>query len=844
MSISNSPKIPVVWRIAYRELRGGLKGFRIFMACLILGVMAIAAVGSLTRGIEEGMALEGQSMLGGDVEVRAIRTDLTKEQRAWLEGQGTVSHSARLRTMAHTENGGSSLVELRAIDALYPLYGDFATSSGLTSGALTEMSSGYYGTAIESALAGRLKVKIGDLIKVGTIEVELRGLIENEPDKANLGFQLGPSVMISHEALDASGLVTIGSLLDRYYKLALPAETNVSEWKNTMGRRYPDARFGIRTRDNAAPGLRRFIERMSMFLTLVGLTALVVGGVGVGNAVKGYMDRKTKTIATLKILGATGQRIFQIYFIQVMLIGTLSVLIGVVGGAMLPDLLVLMLPDSLPINPASNIYPESLLLAAVYGFLITVAFTTWPLGRARDLPPVRLFRALVAPEKSKPRRAYVALVYWAAFMVVLLAVGLADNISLASGFVAGALISLIMLRGTGRMIEKVAAKLPRPKHALRRLALANIHRPGTATGAVVISLGLGLTLFAGLALVEGNLERELNNQVPQKAPAFFFLDIQSTEIGSFTDTVNSIDGTEDLRAVPSLRGRVTAVNGVEADKVAANSNVRWVLRGDRGLSYSAEAPEDSPIIEGTWWPEGYTGPPEISLDREAAEGIGLKIGDTMTMNIMGREITASIRSFREINWGTMDFNFVIMFDPYTLQAAPHTFMATLRAAGDAETLAYNTLTRDFPTVTAIRTKEIIEKGSVMLEQIGVAIRATGLVAIIAGIFVLTGAIAAGFKERVYDAVIMKVVGAVKSQILRAYLLEYLVIGTITAVIALILGGIAGYVVVAELMEMTFTLLPAVMISTVVASLLVTIVFGLLSSVKALSIRPNEVLRSE
>ena len=843
-AFSHNTRLPISLRFALRELRAGIKGFRVFMACLILGVTAIAAVGSLTQSIEEGLLREGQAILGGDIEVRMNRSDITQEQRTWLAGQGIMSQSTRMRTMARSDAGESTLVELRSIDELYPLYGEFITSPSLPHKALFTKQNGTWGTVIETALASRLGVGVGDNLSVGTIKVTIRALIDKEPDKANLGFQLGPSIMVYNAAMMEAGLKATGSLIDHYYKLKMPENMDIEAWRDALQERYPDERWSVRDSSGAAPGLRRFIGRMSMFLTLVGLTALVVGGVGVSNAVKGYMDHKTKTIATFKILGASGNSIFMMYFMQVILLGIIAITIGVIAGAMLPDLLMLFLPDSLPISPEQGLYPKALILAALYGLLITIAFTSWPLGKARDLPAVRLFRALVSPDKQKPRTIYQVIVYGAAIAVIALAVGLAGNIALASGFIAGAMISLLLLRATSDVIERVARKMPRPKNALKRLALANIHRPGAATSAVVISLGLGLTLFAGLALIEGNMARELNNQVPERAPAFFFLDIQKNQHDAFKQRALSIDGVDEFNSVASLRGRVTHVNGTPVDELKVDPAFNWVIRGDRGLSYSTTIPDKSPIVKGNWWPLGYDGPPEVSLGDEAATGLGIAIGDTMTMTILGREIAFRVRSTREINWGGMGFNFVIMLDPNTMKGAPHSFMANIRATGEAEARAYNTLTKDFPAVTAIRVKEVIDKVNGMLIQIGVAVRATSLVAIVAGVFVLAGAIAAGFQQRVYDAVVLKVVGAVRSQILRAYLLEYIAIGMITAVIALLLGSMAGYMVVAQVMDMKFTLLPTPMIITVFASLGVTITFGLMSSIKALGVRPNQVLREE
>ncbi|MFC4348814.1 ABC transporter permease [Kordiimonas lipolytica] len=843
--ISRNPALPVALRLALRELRGGLSGFRIFMACLILGVTAIAAVGSLTRAIQEGMEREGQSILGGDMEINIFQAQLGPEARTWLNERGTLSDSARLRTMARVDGAPrSTLVELRAVDGLYPLYGDFVTKPMLDNEALFEKRAGKWGVAIDPLLADRLGVEPGDTLIFGNVKADIRAFIEKEPDKANMGFQLGPSVMIRRAALEETGLITTGSLVNFYYKLKMPAGTDIKAVREDLKEAFPDANWRVRDRSTSAPGLRRFIDQMGIFLTLVGISALVVGGVGVGNAVRGYMDRKTKTIATFKILGADGSTVFKTYFFQILLIGLIAIAVGMIVGSMLPSVLAMFLPDTLPVRPDGGVYPLALFLSALYGLMITVAFAVWPLGKARDLPPVRLFRALVAPESRWPRFIYVATIFGAATVVVLLAVGMSDNRMLAAGFMGGAGLTLGLLRFTSWLIERLASKAPRSRNPLIRMAVANLHRPGAATGAVVISLGLGLTLFSTLALIEGNLSERLTEQVPEEAPAFFLLDIQGHQLAEFEAKAKGIDGVEELVSVPNLRGRVTKLNGVNASEVEVAQNVRWILRGDRGLSYMEELGNGSHLVEGDWWPAGYAGEPEVSLGKEAADGLGLKIGDTISVSVLGREITATVRSLREIDWGTFGFNFVILFDPNTLKAAPHTYMATLKASNEAEVEAHKVLTNAFPNVTAIRMKEVLSSVNTMMDQIGTAVRATAAVAIIAGILVLAGAIAAGFRQRVYESVILKVVGAVRGQILRAYLLEYTLIGLITAAIALGLGSLTGWIVVDFVMDMEFSFLPAPMIFTVVTSLLVTILFGLGSSYRALGIKPNAVLRTE
>ncbi len=843
--LTRSASLPVSLKLALRELRGGLGGFKIFMACLILGVTAIASIGSLTRAIQDGMQREGQSILGGDIEINIFQKEADAPLQEWMATNGLVSTTARFRTMAHV-NGAprSTLVELRAVDGLYPLYGTFENTADTDLSILLENRNGTWGTVIDPLLAEKLQVQIGDQLKFGAVNTEIRAFIETEPDKANLGFQLGPSAFLDYTALRETGLVTTGSLINFLYRVKVPNPENVKAIREDLKETFPDSRWRVRDRTTSAPGLRNFIEQMGMFLTLVGVSALVVGGVGVGNAVRGYMDRKTKTIATLKILGADGSTVFKTYFYQIMLISLVAIIIGLTVGALLPTVLAQFLPDSLPIKPEGGVYPLALALAALYGLMITIAFTVWPLGKARDLPAVHLFRSIVSPEKRWPRKRYLATVFGAATAVVLLAVALSDNTILAAGFMVGAGVTLGILRFTSWIIERSAAKLPRPKNAIRRMAIANLHRPGAATGTVVLSLGLGLTLFASLALIQGNLDKQLREQVPADAPAFFMLDIQPYQIDEFKQLANSVEGLKELVITPNLRGRVVKLNGVLAQDAEVDQNVRWILRGDRGLTYQDELGKGSTVVEGEWWPEGYDGGPEVSLGKEAADGLGLTIGDTITMAILGREITATVRSIREINWGSFGFNFVIIFDPNTLKAAPHTLMATIKASGEAETNLNKLITNKFQNITAIRMKEVLSSVNNMVDQIGSAVQATAIVAIAAGILVLAGAIAAGFRQRVYESVILKVVGAVRSQILSGYLMEYALIGAVTAMIALALGSLVGWLIVEKSMEMTFSFLPIPMLITVATSLIITIAFGFLSSLKALSIKPNEVLRNE
>lgn len=857
MSISTSKTnaLPIWVRIALRELRGGLNGFKVFIACLIVGVATIAAIGSLTKSIESSLSSEGKIILGGDIEISVDRTPLPPQAINWVQKRARMITTTRMPTMVRALKannktntlGESTMVDLRSVTYGYPLYGTVETAPQLPMAEILAEKEGIYGVAVEDLLADRLNLSVGDRLRLNQIEVEIRALVLNEPDKANLGFQIGPTVFLSSTALPKTGLVQFGSQIDYDYKLILPenSKQDIAQFKTDLQAEYPESDWRIRDHTNAAPGLRRFIDRMGMFLTLVGLTALIVGGVGVGNAVKGYMDFKTKTIATLKILGASGSMIFKIYFAQIIMIGAASIAVGLMIGSYAPGVLIDLLPDSIPITAKAGVYMEPLVLAALYGLLTTTAFTAWPLGKARDLPPVRLFREQVDSDRKRPRWTYVALIVACMVAVVALAIGYSDRKVFTGVFLIGAVLSLGILQFASSVIQWLARRLPRMQKPLVRLAVANIHRPGATTGPVTISLGLALTLFTAIALIEGNLDAQVREQVPERAPSFFFLDIQKDQLPALKSEITALDGVNGLESLANLRGTVTKIKGKSFDPEDFDTSVRWVLRGDRPITYMTEKPQGSDIIAGTWWPADYSGAPEISIGEDQARGLGLSVGDTITMNILGAEITASVRSLRKINWGSMGFNFVFIFDPYTLAQAPHTFMASLSTQTPAaEKAAFKVVTDNFANVSVIRMKEILQRVNDLLSQISVAIKWTAVVAILSGVLVLAGAIAAGFRQRVYESVILKVVGAVRRQILWAYVLEYMMVGLIVAFIALGIGGLAGYAVVTQGWEMQFQWLPVPVFTTLIVSLLFTMGFGLSSSLRALSVRPNTILRNE
>ena len=848
MPLSRTLKLAV--RFSLREMRGGLTGFLIFLACIALGVAAIGGVNSVAQAITAGVADQGQTLLGGDLRFQLNQRDATPAERGFLGGLGAISHSTSMRSMARLVDGSDqSLVEAKAVDDAYPLYGALVTEPALPKEELFGERSAVFGAAAPDLLFDRLNFRLGDRLKLGSATFELRARLVSEPDAVSEGFGFAPRLLVSTEGLAASGLIQPGSLVENAYKVRLPAGASEADLKQVQDRAakdFPEAGWSIRTRSNAAPALSSNIERFSQFLTLVGLTALVVGGVGVANAVRAYLDGKRGVIATFKSLGASGGFVFAVYLVQILMIAGLGIVLGLGLGALMPFAASAALQSVIPVPAEGGFYPGALAMAALFGLLVTLVFALLPLGRARDVPATALFREMGFESRGFPRLPYVAAAVGIALALAALAILFSGDRRIASIFVGATVVAFLVLRLVGALVQWAAKRSPRIRSVALRLALGNIHRPGALTPSVVLSLGLGLTLLVTLALIDGNLRRQISGSLPERAPNFFFVDIQSSDVDAFSALIGRQAPQGTLAKVPMLRGRVMALNDVDVDKVKVPAEGAWVLRGDRGLTYDANLPDNATLTQGSWWPQNYAGEPLVSFSAEEGREIGLKLGDTVTVNVLGRNVTARVANFRQVEWETMGINFVMVFSPNTFAGAPHGWLATLTeknasAADDARLL--NTVTRAFPAVTTVRVKDALDIVNRLVGQLGTAIRAAAGVALIASVLVLAGALAAGNRARIHDAVVLKTLGATRKTLITAFALEYMLIGLTTAVFALAAGGAAAWFVVAHIMTLPSHFMPEVAVATIAFALAITVGIGLAGTWRVLGHKAAPVLRN-
>ncbi|MGP1253821.1 MAG: ABC transporter permease [Kiloniellales bacterium] len=841
------PNGPLALRLARRELRGGLKGFRIFLACLLLGVAAIAGVGSLSSAMLDGLAENGRALLGGEVELRLIHRKATDVELAWLQdNSGQLSQTAEMRGMARNVETPDvrRLVELKAVDGLYPLYGEATTNEGIGLEAALEQRDGVWGVLVDEGLLFRLDREIGDRIGLGEVEYEIRGTVDREPDRAARAFTLGPRAMVALESLAETGLEQPGALIYYHYRVDLPAGETLDEWRGRLSEDLPGAGWRIRDLQNAAPGLADSVRRVALFMTLVGLTALLVGGVGIANAVRAFLDEKRATIATLKCLGAPAFLIFQTYLLQVLALASLGIVAGLALGAAVPLAAAPFLEARMGFDFAGGVYGKPLLEAAAFGVLTTLVFSLWPLARAQQIPAGSLFRDMIQRARALPPAWALGALAVASAALAALAILGADERRFAAGFVIGAVAALIAFRLAALGVIWLAKRLPRVRYPGLRLAIANLHRPGAPTGNVVMSLGLGLTVLVAIALVEGNLRNQVVEEMPEEAPGFYFIDIQPEQVEDFKGLVRGFEGVDRVESVPMLRGRIVGVNGQRPEDMNLPEDIQWVFRGDRGLTWAREQPERETVVRGDWWPADYDGAPLVSLYEDIYDALGLQLGDRLTINILGRDVEVEIANVRTIDWSALTINFVMIFSPGLLESAPQTSIATVHLDAAQETPLERAVTDAFPNISAIRVKEALAGFAQTLRDIATAVSATASVTVLAGVLVLAGAVAAGHHRRIYDSVVLKVLGATRSTVGKAFLLEYGLMGLVTAVIAAVIGTAAGWVIVTQVMEIDFSFLPLSVAATMAIAVGVTLLFGFAGTFRALSVKAAPLLRNE
>ena len=832
-------------RLARRELRGGLRGFRIFLACLALGVAAIAAVGTVRSSIEAGLTREGARLLGGDAEVEFTYRFARTEELDYLKSiASTVSETVDFRSMVVVDRGADperALTQVRAVDSVYPLIGAVTLDPAMPLALAFAGKDGLPGAVMERLLADRLALAPGDVFRLGDQSFVLSAVLSAYPDNSSAGFGLGPRTLVLTRDLAQSGLIAEGTLFSTLYRLDLPTNANLQVLQDRTEARLEQS--GARWRDarKGASGAERFIDRLGSFLVLIGLSGLAVGGVGVSAAVSAYLSGKTGVIATLKTLGATRRIIFLTYFLQIAVLTLLGILLGLILGVALPLAFSPLIAANLPIPADFGIYPMPLIEAAIYGLLSALIFTLWPLARTEDIRAATLFRDAFGAGKRLPRWPWLLVTATLVAALVGAAILFSGTMMLTlwtAGGIAGALLLLTLAAAAARWLARGARKASRGRPALR-LALGAIGGRGGETTSVVLSLGLGLAVLAAVGQIDGNLRRSITGELPAIAPSYFFVDIQPDQIDGFRARLDHDPAVSKVEAAPMLRGIITQINGLPAADVTDH----WVVQGDRGLTYSANLPENTTLTAGEWWPADYDGPPLVSFSAEEATEIGLKLGDTITVNVLGRDITATIASFRQVNFENAGIGFVMSMNPSALQGAPHSWISTVYCTPEAEAKILRDLAGAYPNITAIRIRDAIDQVAKVIEGIAAATRYGAAATLLTGFLVLIGAAAAGERARTYEAAVLKTIGATRGRILVSFALRAALLGAAAGVVALAAGIAGGWAVSTFVMEDDYQVVWSNAAAIILGGIFATLLAGLAFALRPLAAKPAQVLRS-
>jgi putative ABC transport system permease protein len=845
-----SSKIRLALAIAMRELRSGAGGLTVFVLCIALGVAAVAAIGSLSASFDEALARQGRTLIGGDLSFELIHRQANVEERAALDALGKVSESASFRAMARSQTGKSALIEVKAVDAVYPLYGDVVITQAKKPGPIWR-DDGV--VLVEQTLLDRLGLDVGSTIHIGEATATIGGVLGEQPDRLADRLAYGPKVLMSRGTLVQTGLVQPGSLIRWIYRVKLPEPSASDKQALTKARkeietRFPESGFAIHDWTDPAPSLRRDADRFTQFINFVGLTALLLGGIGVGNAIRSYMAKKREIIATFKCLGASSRLVLAVYMIQALALATLGIAIGLVVGALAPAAVAAVYGDALPIKLAIEPHPLPLLTAALAGLLTMVLFVLWPLGRAALVSPAVLMRAHLSDERERSSLPFAIGSAAAGIALFALAIAASEERLITASISAGIVAAFFLLSGFGLVVQRLAAKRRRVRAPSLALALSSIGGPGSLARSIAVSLGLGLGLLIATALIHRSLLKEINSNIEVDAPAYYFLDVEESDLPIFRDTVKAVLPDAKMADAPMLRGRIVKIKGVDVDQVEVDPDARWVLAGDRGLTYTDEVPPSSTIVEGEWWPKDYSGEPLVSFDAEIAKGLGLKLGDSVTVNILGRNVDAKIASLRKIDWESLAINFVMVFSPNTLQGAPHRVLTTLEFPKGTdpkrESQVVQALAEAFPLVTAIKVGDIVDAAKALLAKVMSAIRATAGVTLLIGAAVLAGAVAAGQQQRKYHAVLYKTLGATRARIVGAELLEFGLLGLATAVLAIAIATITAWALCKWAFEVPFVFTPLAALETVALALGLVLAVGSITTWRVLSAKAAPYLRAE
>ncbi len=834
-------------RMASREIRAAWRHFIYFFICISLGVGSLVAVSSFSANLERAIHREARTLMAGDVELRSNRGLSLKAQASLnsLKERGMLAtHVSELVAMAARTKGPEvQLVELKAVEASYPFYGKVTTDPALPLAKLLEEK----GVVAQESLLLRMGIEVGERIRLGKAEFTVRGILKGEPDRAVGLFSLGPRVLLSQDGLNSTGLIQPGSRVRHRYLLRVPPEFTAASVAKTLKQELAGETVRISTYEEAQPRLRRFIDQLGSYLGLLGLITLLIGGIGVGTSVQAFLKEKLGTIAILKCLGADAKSVLRIYLLQTIILGFLGSALGIILGLAVQFSLLGFVPSYLPIEVHFQLFPLPLIKGLALGLMTTLLFSLFPLLEVRHVPPALIFRREVSYSPG-PLWRRIPWRMLAAILSGFIALSLwqAGNLKVGGIFIGGALLAGASLAVSSQLVVYLTSKLRRFGSQVIRQALANIYRPGGQALGVMVSVGLAVMVILALYLVEKSLLQQIERNLPESAPSFFFIDIQPDQKERLERLLGQWSGGQRVEMAPLIRSRLVSINGRRIDHNRLESQERgWYFTREYVLTTMRDLPKGNAIVRGKWWDgNAPTVQPEVSVEEESARHLGVDIGSLIVFDIQGARVSARVSSLRTVNWADLSTNFFVIFSPGSLDGAPTTYVATAQVPQKMEIPLQQAVAKEFPNVSAIHVRDVLETVGRIIEKIGLVVRFVASAGILAGIIVMVGALAATRYQRIYESILFKALGATRSFLLRTFAVEFMLLGAAGGVIGLALGAILAWIVLRFVMEIPFFFHPRAMAAGLVLTILLTGAVGFLGSFKILAKRPLQILRHE
>lgn len=843
--------LPLYLRYMIRESRGSGARLLFFVVCLAVGVAAVVSVAGMSAGIDEGLRGKAREMLAADLAVGA-RRPLPAELD---EAIGKIPGAERADTREFVSvvvaasgpaAGASRLAELKSVSGRYPFYGDLETEprgplSGLVDGGRA---------VVARALLSQLQLGTGDRIRIGGVDFTIAAVLINEPDRLEIGLtSLAPRIFLSPEGMDRAGLIRLGSRVEYKALVKMPEGATAAEVAaaaEAIDKAIPDSAFAdVETYTEAQPALRAGFRRASRFLGLVALLSLLVGGIGVAQTVRAWLAGRIDAIATLKCLGARPREILALYMGQTALMGLAGSLAGAAAGVVIQWAIPWVMRDMIPVEEIGLWQPAAIARGIALGVGVALLFSIAPLLAVRRVPPARVFRHDAEPlEASRWARALVLLIVLAGIAATALVQS--GSVPLAAGFTGGGVALVGVLALAALAATKALSKLPRERARVwLRHGLTALSRPGAGTLGAIVALGVGVAVVLGMYLIERRVSGEFEAEMPADAPSAFMVDIQPGQWDGVRALLET-EGATRIDSVPVVNARLSSVDGVAveelAEQAAEGDRKRWVLTREQRLTYMSALPEGNEIVEGSDW--ALAGEAEVSVEKEFARDMGAKVGSVLVLDVQGRPVTLKVSSLRTVKWESFKINFFLIVEPGVLEEAPQIRLAAARLPREREQQVQDKVAASYPNVTFIQIRAVLERIVAVLGQAGLGVQVLGGFTVVAGVFILAGAVSAGSIRRGREVALLKTLGMTGREVLAVYSVEYALVGAVAGILGSAGGGVMAYLVLTRFMELEWETAPAAFAVAMAGTVALSVAAGAAASWRALSLRPVEVLRGE